>query len=81
MDLVEQHKEMMSVLNKIEENTRETKETVLAMAKGMNRVINKTVDQKDWNPIDLSKVSNEETLDPIQEQEPANEEENQPQAS
>ncbi|MCZ8238592.1 MAG: hypothetical protein O9310_09165 [Leptospiraceae bacterium] len=81
MDLLEQHKEMMEVLNKIEENTKETKEVVLAMANGMNRIINKTVDQKDWNPIDLSKVSNKETSEAIQETEPANEPEGQTQAS
>lgn len=81
MDLLEQHKEMMEVLNKIEENTKETKEVVLAMANGMNRIINKTVDQKDWNPIDLSNVSNKESSDPIPETEPANEPEGQPQAS
>jgi hypothetical protein len=81
MDLLEQHKEMMEVLNKIEENTKETKEVVLAMANGMNRIINKTVDQKDWNPIDLSNVSNKESSDPIPEKIPANEPEGQPQAS
>jgi hypothetical protein len=81
MDLLAQHKEMMEVLNKIEENTRETKEVVLAMANGMNRIINKTVDQKDWNPIDLSQVSNKETSEAIPETTPANEPEGQPEAS
>jgi len=76
----------MEVLNKIEENTRETKEIALAQAKGLNRALNKGLALEEWNPIQIPSESlAESNLEPtpkvITEQEQANEPERQPQAS
>lgn len=79
MDLLEQHKEMMDVLNKIEENTRETLMTLEELAgydtiKSLNK---KALEHAKNEKLNARKERDEQEI----EQEPANEEENQPQAS
>ena len=61
MDLVEQHKEIMDVLNKIEANTRATKEIAIETAKGLNMAINEAVEINNWNPIQIPNESNLES--------------------
>ena len=81
MDLEQQHKEMMEVLNKIEANTRATKEIAIETAKGLNMAINEAVEMDNWNPIKIPVEINPEDAKVIQEQEPANESIEQTQAS
>ena len=86
MDLVEQHKEIMDVLNKIEANTRATKEIAIETAKGLNMAINEAVEINNWNPIQIPNESNLESKieakeEAAQAQEPANEPEEPPKAS
>lgn len=86
MDLVDQHKEIMEVLNKIEANTRATKEIAIAQAKGFNKALNKGLALEEWNPIQIPNESNLESKieakeEAIQAQEPANKLEEPPQAS
>ncbi len=81
MDLLEQHKEMMEVLNKIEENTRATKEILEELA-GYDTIKSLNKNALEFADNDKSQALQErETSEAIPEKIPANEPEGQPQAS